>query len=263
MEFELSQILVDIVKRLQSGSINPYRTKEKELTNLIKKSLIDKGKTIGGNIFYAGQEKWEQPSKLSYNNYFANPEYALFECGFNVDIVVNETDRNVLIENKKIFKSSHSNYSYIYQGNLEASNQWGHAPIFENNNEFFFTYFHEGQIWLDIIRLLNFGCTYDRRFMIGFIFCEQQTNQNTIRDRLQQIVLYLQKQFHNPQFADGCMRVFSQLNNSQRDPVFCFLAPKNKHTFWVKWCNDNDFVKGVYSSQNTSKIFSYLFEIYA
>lgn len=268
----LATISKDIVNKINRNNFkfstgNIYaNSNEKKFTSEIEFHL--RSKRICCKRFKVGQERWANCKTLDPN--FKYNAYELSQNGFKPDIVIQDKNGLNLIEIKKIYSTGQGLYNFLYTGNRTrlSSHNWGEAAIFLKNNNKFLTFFHEGQLWQDAMRLINFASTKDQNYLLGFFQNSAANNISTLdfKNRLHYVMHKLQKRLIKPIFVDKKERVFSQLdqhpNPSSR--VYTFLPPKSSHPIWFSWANINGFQDGVYPSPdpNTKEpLYAFLLEV--
>lgn len=236
MIHQLSLIVKNIVDEINNQRLSNMKSSsceaafESELRNRMS------GFNLSSMQFSAGQEEWQNVNALSHSS--TNVNYHLAPHRNKVDIVVDTSGFLNLIEIKKIYSNNGKLYKYLYNGGSLKSNQWGDAPIYESSGYKYYTFWHEGQIWQDIIRLLNFGSYHDKRFILGFVQGDGNVTFSNLQQKLMTLISDLQNHFHNCPYWDGHGRIYSQLDQIPKtnSKIYTFLTPKSKSPFWVNWC---------------------------
>ena len=187
------------------------------------------------------------------SSFTANPS-------LHVDLKVGD---NFLIEIKKIQKDLYP--ALANKVAIGTSNEWGKNPFFVDNNKTFLVAKHEGEIWLDINRLINAkrfwmsDSSNTKIFLIGFTAFK--INPKDLIDRLHNAINHYKTITSQSCFPEGY--IFSQLDQKKK-PNKTINAMLPSGCFNVRGVTDtnNQFTNGAWKYNEKEEIYcAYLIEI--
>ncbi len=176
-------------------------------------------KKLGGTRQYnikLNQYRWNNLNELLSNKNNINPER---NDKLHIDLCLED---NIYIEIKKIFTSFIAISKKEKNIEDRINTEWGKSPIYKFKQSLLLVAKDEGELWLDISRLLNFKKEKEGScYLVGFTAFK--ITPDRFRNKLISVLDFFKKYIRNND-NPYCGYVFSQLDRKRRPekPIFSF-----------------------------------------